>query len=74
MSQYDRQIRQQERAIRYFGQDESRFGLHTMLGRLITACGVKPIGRWQWLFKAFWLYGVVEPATGESNLIAIFSC
>ncbi len=46
--------------------DESRFGLHTLLGRLITACGIKPIGQWQWLFKAFWLYGAVEPATGES--------
>ena len=37
-----------------------------MIGRLITACGIKPIGFWQWLFKAFWLYGAVEPATGES--------
>ena len=37
-----------------------------MIGRLITACGIKPIGNWQWLFKAFWLYGAVEPATGES--------
>ena len=37
-----------------------------MIGRLITACGTKPIGQWQWLFKAFWLYGAVEPATGES--------
>lgn len=36
------------------------------MGRLITACGVKPIGQWQWLFKAYWLYGAVEPATGES--------
>lgn len=36
------------------------------MGRLITACGVKPIGQWQWLFKAFWLYGAVEPATGSS--------
>ena len=33
---------------------------------MITACGIKPIGKWQWLFKAFWLYGAVEPATGES--------
>jgi hypothetical protein len=32
---------------------------------LITACGIKPIGQWQWLFQAFWLYGAVEPATGE---------
>jgi transposase len=33
---------------------------------LITGCGVKPIGKWQWLFQAFWLFGAVEPATGES--------
>ncbi len=41
-------------------------GFISMIGRLITACGIKPIGNWQWLFKAFWLYGAVEPATGES--------
>jgi Winged helix-turn helix len=55
LRQYDRQGRQVERPIGYFAQDESRFGLHTIIGRLITACGVKPIGQWQWLFKAFWL-------------------
>lgn len=66
MKQYDQQIRQQQRPIRYFAQDESRFGLKTLIGRLITACGIKPIGQWQWIFKAFWLYGAVEPATGES--------
>ena len=66
LSQYARQVRQVPRPIRYFTTDESRFGLHTIIGRLITACGVKPIGQWQWLFKAFWLYGAVEPATGES--------
>lgn len=66
MSQYYYQVRQDERPIRYFAQDESRFGLKTLLGRLLTACGVKPIGQWQWLFKAFWLYGAVEPATGAS--------
>lgn len=53
------------RTIRYFAQDESRFGLKTLVGQLITACGVKPIGQWQWQFKAFWLYGAVEPLTGE---------
>jgi len=66
LSQFDRQVRQANREIRYFAQDESRFGLKTLIGRLITACGVKPIGQWQWLFKAFWLYGAVEPTTGES--------
>ena len=41
-------------------------GLHTIIGRLITACGIKPIGSCYWLFKAFWLYGAVEPLTGAS--------
>ena len=36
-----------------------------MVGRLLTLSGVKPLGAWQWQFKAFWLYGAVEPATGE---------
>ena len=69
MSQYYRQVLQDERPIRYFAQDESRKGEKTLIGRLITAWGVKPIGQWQWLFKAFWLYGAVEPATGESFLL-----
>ena len=52
--------------IRYFVQDESRFGLKTIEGKRITLKGVKPSGEWQWQFKAFWLYGAVEPVTGES--------
>lgn len=51
--------------IRYFAQDESRFGLKTLTGRRITLPGVKPIGKCQWQFQAFWLYGAVEPLTGE---------
>jgi transposase len=43
--------------------------LATIVGRLITAIGVKPIGQWQWLFKAFWLYCAVEPRSGESFLL-----
>jgi hypothetical protein len=64
-----RQVRQDKREIRYFVQDESRFGLRTLIGRLITACGIKPIAAWQWLFQAFWLYGTVEPATGPSYFL-----
>lgn len=66
LRQYYREVRQEHREIRYFVEDESRFGLKTIIGRLITACGVKPIGQWQWLFKAFWLYGAVEPVSGDS--------
>lgn len=46
-------MRQDLRPIRYFARDESRFGLKTLIGRLITACGIKPIGQWQWLFQSF---------------------
>lgn len=66
IKQFQLQVKQEEKPIRYFAQDECRFGLQTLMGRLITGCGVKPIGKWHWLFQAFWLYGAVEPATGES--------
>jgi hypothetical protein len=52
--------------IRYLCQDETRLGLKTIPGRLITAVGVKPIGETQWQRDCFWLYGVVEPLTGFS--------
>ena len=52
--------------FRYWCQDESRIGLHTMRGRLLTLKGVKPQGLVQWNFRAFWLYGLIEPLTGDS--------
>jgi transposase len=52
-------------SIRYWAQDESRFGLKTITRRRITLKKVKPIVKVQWQFKAFYLYGVVEPLTGE---------
>jgi hypothetical protein len=51
--------------VRYFCEDETRIGLKTISGRKITAKGVKPQGKVQWQFKATYLYGVVEPATGD---------
>jgi len=50
--------------VRYLCQDETRLGLKTIAGRLITACGVKPVGETQWQRDCFWLYGVVEPLSG----------
>jgi hypothetical protein len=32
---------------------------------MITLKGVKPIGKKQWKRGKFYIYGVVEPATGE---------
>ncbi|MBW3623226.1 MAG: IS630 family transposase [Armatimonadetes bacterium] len=52
--------------IRLWSPDESRFGLITVQRRRITRKGVKPIGAFQQKFESFYLYGAVEPATGES--------
>ena len=52
--------------MRYLCQDETRLGLKTIAGRLITARGVKPKGLNQWQRENFYLYGVVEPLTGYS--------
>jgi hypothetical protein len=56
----------QGRPVRYFCSDESRWGLKTLSGRVITAMGVKPVIPVQWLRETFWLYGAVEPVSGES--------
>ena len=61
-----RQVYKSWGRLRYWCQDESRIGLHTMRGRLLTLKGVKPKGKMQWNFQALWLYGLVEPQTGES--------
>ncbi len=51
--------------MRFFCGDETRIGLKTITGRKITAKGVKPVGLHQWKFQATFLYGIVEPTTGE---------
>ena len=51
--------------VRFLCEDETRLGLKTISGRKITAPGVKPLGKVQWKFQATYIYGVVEPKTGE---------
>lgn len=53
-------------SVRYWCQDESRFDLRTIPGRKITATGVKPVGLGQWLSQGYYLYGLVEPKSGEN--------
>ena len=48
-----------------FSQDESRFGLLTVRRRRLTAHGVQPVGAVQHVFEWFYVYGAVEPTTGE---------
>lgn len=45
--------------------DEMRVGLHTDLGRKVTAKGVKPVGKHRQDFGNFYVFGAVETATGQ---------
>jgi hypothetical protein len=40
-------------------------GLHTIQRRKLTGSGIKPQVQVQWDFIDLWLYGAVEPLTGE---------
>lgn len=54
------------KSVRYWCSDESRLGLKTITGRTITLKGIKPNGIVGWQRQNFYLYGAVEPATGNS--------
>ncbi len=56
----------ENQVVRYWCSDESRLGLKTITRRRLTQRGVKPIGQVQWSFKSYYLYGLVEPLTGEN--------
>jgi hypothetical protein len=52
--------------VRLWCQDETRIGLLLPRYRRVSALGVKPRVTAQPLYEYYWLYGAVEPATGES--------
>ena len=53
--------------VRRFFEDEARLGLHqSVTRRRITAPGVKPVQPMLPRYEYFWLYGAVDPSTGES--------
>jgi transposase len=57
--------------LRVWTQDESRFGLITVLRRRLTLRGVKPRAPYQHERQSFLLYGNVEPLTGESFFLEL---
>ncbi|MBV8884803.1 MAG: IS630 family transposase [Chroococcidiopsidaceae cyanobacterium CP_BM_RX_35] len=66
-SYYSNQLAAEKpKSVRYWCQDESRFDLLTIPGRKITATGVKPVGKVQWESERYYLYGLVEPKSGEN--------
>ena len=55
--------------MRVWACDESRFGLHTVHRRRITARAIKPIGMHQHRFENTWAFGAVEPRSGASHFM-----
>ena len=61
-------------SINLYFQDESRFGLLTILRRMITAKGVKPVAPFLHRFDNLYLFGVFSPITGTSCLLEMQYC
>jgi hypothetical protein len=59
------QIGMGELRWRYWCTDETRWSLTSVYRRLLTAFGIKPLGKMQWVCQGFWLYGMVDPQTGD---------
>lgn len=60
--------------INLYFQDESRFGLLTILRRMITAKGIKPVAPFLHRFDNLYLFGAFSPITGESCLLELPHC
>jgi hypothetical protein len=59
------------RPVKVFAQDETRLGLLPILRRRITACGVQPVATVSQRFENFYLFGAVEPTTGDSFFLEL---
>jgi transposase len=61
-------------SINLYFQDESRFGLLTILRRMITAKGVKPVAPFLHRFDNLYLFGAFSPITGGRLLVEMPHC
>ena len=62
------------KSINIYCEDESRFGLLTRTGRVLTAKGVKPVCPYQHKFENTYLYGAFSPINGDSFLLELPYC
>jgi transposase len=60
--------------ISVYFEDESRFGLFTRNGKMLSARGIKSICRYHQIFKSTWLYGAFSPVTGDHFLLEFSHC
>ena len=61
-------------SINLYFEDESRFGLLTVLRRMITAKGIKPTAPFLHRFDNLYLFGAFSPITGDSYLLEMPHC
>jgi transposase len=61
-------------SINLYFEDESRFGLLTVLRRMITAKGVKPVAPFLHRFDNLYLFGAFSPITGQKYLLEMPHC
>jgi putative transposase len=57
--------------VKVFAQDETRLGLQPLIRRRITARGVQPVATVWPRFDNFYLFGAVEPLTGDSFFLEL---
>jgi transposase len=60
--------------INLYFQDESRFGLLTILRRMITAKGIKPVAPYLHRFDNLYLFGAFSPISGDKYLLEMPYC
>lgn len=61
-------------SINLYFQDESRFGLLTILRRMITAKGIKPVAPFLHRFDNLYLFGAFSAITGDKYLLEMPHC
>jgi len=57
--------------IKFWSQDEARFGLLPIMRRRITALGIQPIKRAEYCFENFYVYGLTEILNGEKFFLEL---
>jgi transposase len=61
-------------SVNIYFEDESRLGLLTILKRVLTRKGIKPIAPYQHKFDNLYLFGAFSPINGDNYLLEMPAC
>lgn len=61
-------------SVNIYFEDESRLGLLTILRRVLTTKGIKPIAPYQHKFDNLYLFGAFSPINGDNFLLEMPTC